>query len=201
MIYSLRGKLVHTDIGLAVVECGGVGYACKTTDTTLNALPPRGGQVILYTVLNVREDAVELFGFADGQELRCFKMLQTVSGVGPKAALAILSELTPDRFALAVAAGDVKAITRAAGVGPKLAQRVILELKDKVTDEDISQGLAAGEAPPAKISSGSLGEAAAALMALGYSQSEAAAALSGQSPELAADELIRRALKSLAGGR
>lgn len=200
MIYSLRGKLIHTEIGLAVLECGGVGYACKTTDTTLGALPPRGSQVTLYTVLNVREDAVELFGFADGQELRCFKMLQTVNGVGPKAALAILSELTPDRFALAVAAGDVKAITRAAGVGPKLAQRVILELKDKVTNEDIAQGFAAGEAP-ARVSSGNLGEAATALMALGYSQSEAAAALGGQSPDTPVEELIRRALKGLAGGR
>ncbi|MDD2955883.1 MAG: Holliday junction branch migration protein RuvA [Oscillospiraceae bacterium] len=201
MIYSLTGKLIHVENALAVVECAGVGYACKTTRATLGALPSVGSAVTLYTHLNVREDAVELFGFYTGRELECFRQLQTVSGVGPKAALAILSELTPDRFALAVASGDVKAITRAAGVGPKLAQRVILELKDRVTSEEIASGFSEGAGPAAAFSTGSMTEAVSALTALGYSQSEAAQALGGLDPSLSAEELIRRALRGLAGGK
>ena len=109
MIYSVRGKLIHDDVKLAVVECGGVGMACQITVNTAKKLPSVGSEVMLYTVLNVREDAMELFGFADREELSCFKLLTTVSGVGPKVGLAILSELTPERVALSVAAGDHKA--------------------------------------------------------------------------------------------
>ncbi|MBQ4465215.1 MAG: Holliday junction branch migration protein RuvA, partial [Oscillospiraceae bacterium] len=105
MIYSVSGKLIHTEPGLAVIECGGVGYACRTTQTTLSKLPKLGENAFLFTHLAVREDAMELFGFADRDEQACFELLITVSGVGPKAALAILSDLTPNRFALLVASG------------------------------------------------------------------------------------------------
>ncbi len=132
MLYSVRGTLVHLEPRMAVVECGGVGFRCQITMNTARQLPALGAEALLYTILNVREDAMELFGFADQSELRCFQQLTAVSGVGPKAAIAILSELSPDRIAVAVAGGDYKSLTRAQGVGPKLAQRIVLELKDKV---------------------------------------------------------------------
>ena len=132
MIYSVHGTLLAKELSLAVVECGGVGYACRTTFTTLSQLGNVGETVFLYTALSVREDAVELFGFATKQELQCFRLLTTVSGVGPKAALAILSDLPPDRFLLTVAAGDSKQLTRSKGIGAKTAQRIVMELKDKI---------------------------------------------------------------------
>ena len=141
MLYSVRGRLIHMEEGLAVVECSGVGFALKTTNNTLSKLPSLQSEVMLYTYFMVREDAMELFGFYDMGELNCFKMMLTVSGVGPKAALAILSQLSPEKFALCVATGDVKSITRAPGVGPKLANRLILELKDKVQNEQIAKGV------------------------------------------------------------
>ena len=141
MIYSVRGKLIHKEQSLAVVECGGVGYACRTTLSTLSKLGGTGSDCFLYTYMNVREDAVELFGFVSQQELNCFRMLLSVSGVGPKAALAILSDTTPEGFALNVATGDYKALTKTKGIGPKLAQRVVLELKDKITNEQLTSGV------------------------------------------------------------
>ncbi len=137
MFYSLTGKL-------AVVECGGVGYRCMTSLTTLSCLPPAGERVTLYTHLNVREDALDLFGFYSMNELDAFKKLIGVSGVGPKSALAILSDMTPDRLALCIASGDAKSLTRAPGVGVKLAQRLILELKDKISKAELASGV--GEA-------------------------------------------------------
>ena len=137
MIYSVHGTLLAKELSLAVVECGGVGYACRTTFTTLSQLGNVGETVFLYTALSVREDAVELFGFATKQELQCFRLLTTVSGVGPKAALAILSDLPPDRFLLTVAAGDSKQLTRSKGIGAKTAQRIVMELKDKIAGESI----------------------------------------------------------------
>lgn len=131
MIYSLSGKLVHTESDLAVIECAGVGYACKTTFSTLQQIAGKS-EVKLYTHLAVKEDAVELFGFATKEELKSFRMLISVSGVGPKAGLAILSACTPSQFALAVATGDSKAFTKIKGIGTKIAQRIVLELKDKV---------------------------------------------------------------------
>ena len=135
MFYHVRGKLIHVEEGMAAVECAGVAFALKTTNNTLSKLPALQSEVTLYTYFLVREGAMELYGFYDQGELNCFQMLLTVSGVGPKAALAILSHLSPEKFALCVATGDVKSITRAQGVGPKLAQRLILELKDKVQKE------------------------------------------------------------------
>lgn len=196
MIYSVRGKLTHIEPKLAVVECGGVGMACSITMNTARKLPAQGEEVMLYTVLNVREDAMELFGFADTAERTCFGQLTSVTGVGPKAALAILSELSPDKLALAVAAGDYKTITRAQGVGPKLAQRVVLELKDKVT------ALQSGgdfELPQGPVSAaGNAAEAVNALTVLGFSASEASAAVGKLDSALPTNELVRLALRALA---
>ena len=197
MFYSLTGKLIHTEAYLAVVECGGVGYRCMTSLTTLSCLPPAGERVTLYTHLNVREDALDLFGFYSMNELDAFKKLIGVSGVGPKSALAILSDMTPDRLALCIASGDAKSLTRAPGVGVKLAQRLILELKDKISKAELASGV--GEAAVQIGADGSgMNEAAAALYTLGYSQSQAAEALAGLAADLPVDELIRQALKKVA---
>lgn len=199
MFYSITGKIVYIDTQSVAIETGGVAFRCSTTLTTLKRIGEKGNTATLYTYLNVREDALDLFGFADEQELECFKLLIGVSGVGPKAALAILSELTPDKLALCLATGDSKAITRAPGVGSKLAQRVVLELKDKlakglelsaVTPEIEAAGIAAAE--------GSAAEAVSALTMLGYSQSEAAAAVAKLDASLSVEDMIRQALKTLA---
>lgn len=199
MLYSVRGKLIQLEAGMAVVECGGVGFLLKTTNNTLAKLPPLSSEVLLYTYLNVREDLIELFGFADMGELNCFKMLITVTGVGPKAALSILSELTPERFALCVATGDTKSITQAQGVGPKLASRIILELKDKVQNDQIAAGISEGDIPQAAaLGSANVKEAISALVVLGYPQSQAAQAVSKLDPALSVEEMIRLTLKNLA---
>lgn len=198
MLYSVRGTLIHREPQLAVVECGGVGYQCSVTLNTARRLPDVGDEVMLYTILNVREDAVDLFGFADRAELACFKMLTAVNGVGPKAGLSILSELSPDRVALAAATGDHKAFTRAQGVGPKLAQRIVLELKDKVgvsADSGIDMPVSA---PVGAVSaSRAAEEAVSALTMLGFSASEASAAVSKLDGTLPVEVLVREALKTL----
>lgn len=200
MIYSVTGKLIYMEPAYAVVEAAGVGYRCSTTLTTLSQLPPIGDTVTLYTYLAVREDNIELFGFADMQELRCFRMLITVSGVGPKVALAILSDNTPSRLMLSIAAGDVKAITRAQGVGPKLAQRIILELKDKVGAADAAAGFVAASAGISGADASAQGEAISALAALGYSQTDAASVVARIDSSLPVDEIIKQALKRIAKG-
>ncbi len=196
MIHSVRGKLIHIEPRLAVVECGGIGMACQITMNTARELPPQGEDVMLYTILNVREDAMELFGFADTAERRCFLQLTSVSGVGPKAAIAILSELSPDKLALAIATGDHKTITRAQGVGPKLAQRVVLELKDKMTAVTFEGEPVAAQGPIS--AAGNAAEAVNALTVLGFSASEASAAVGRLDSALPVNELVREALKSLA---
>ncbi|HNX63973.1 MAG TPA: Holliday junction branch migration protein RuvA [Oscillospiraceae bacterium] len=196
MIYSVNGKLIHTEPSLAVIECGGVGYACRTTYSTLSKIGGIGNNVMLLTYLYVREDNVELFGFYDSQELNCFKMLLSVSGVGPKAGLAILSDTTPERFALSIATGDSKAFTKTKGIGPKLAQRIVLELKDKITKEQISSDAAQIDFEPI-ISGGNTGEAVSALVVLGYTHSEAAMVISKLDGSLSVPELIRLALKEI----
>ena len=132
MIYSLDGTLTYFDQNFAVVSCGGVGFKCFTTLTTLQSLPGVGKPVQLFTYLSVREDALDLYGFATTAELDCFKLLISVNGVGPKAALAILSELSADRLAVCIAGGDAKSLTHAPGIGKKIAERIVLELKDKM---------------------------------------------------------------------
>ena len=199
MFYAITGRVVHLDTQSVALETGGVAFRCSTTLTTLKTIGEKGSTATLYTYLNVREDALDLFGFATEQELECFKLLISVSGVGPKAALAILSELTPDKLALCLATGDSKSITRAQGVGPKLAQRVVLELKDKLakglelpadSPEIQAAGIAAAD--------GNASEAVSALTMLGYSQSEAAVAVSKLDSALSVEELIKQALKQLA---
>lgn len=199
MIYSVRGKLIHKEMELAVVECGGVGYACRTTLQTLASLSETGSEVMLYTYLHVREDNVELFGFSSKQELNCFKMLISVSGVGPKAALAILSDVNSERFALLVASEDSKTLTKTKGIGAKTAQRIVLELKDKIVKENINLAEAgSNNFAAAAAENSSVNEAFAALLVLGYTQSETASVMSGLDPELPAEELIRQALKIMA---
>ena len=198
MIYSVRGKLLLTQPNLAVVECGGIGYRCLTTLTSQRKMPKTGEEVMLYTYLYLREDILDLYGFMDQQELDCFKMLIGISGVGPKVALSILSDMTPDKVALAIAAGDSKSLTKAQGVGPKLAQRVVLELKDKVKGFEVAQGITQSDiAIPAATSN--IGVAISALVELGYSQSEAASALSKLDGSLSVEELITGALRKIAG--
>ena len=198
MIYSLRGKLTHKTNDLAVVECAGVGYACRTTTYTLSPLKT-GEEVFLLTYMNVREDAVELFGFGEAAELNCFKLLLTVNGVGPKAALSILSDMSPQGFALCVAQGDSKVLTRVPGIGKKTADRIILELKDKMTDRigEISSETFSGLSHPAVRNTGNAAEAITALTALGFTASQAQKALAGLSPELSVSEMVREALNKI----
>lgn len=197
MFYYLDGTVAHVEPYLAVVDCGGVGYACKTTTTTLSKLQ-KGQRGRLYTYLNVGEDVFDLYGFATQGELGSFKQLIAVSGVGPKAALAILSVTTPEGLAMAIVTNDEKSLTRAPGIGKKIAQRIILELKDKLAKEQ--QDLAA---PGGGVVAGSGGgrtvEAAQALAVLGYSQSDISAALKGLDAEaLPLEELVRQALRRMA---
>jgi len=196
MIYSLTGPLLHAETNAAVVECGGVGFYCRITGNTRKKLPALGEKVKLFTFMNVRQDAIELFGFAQMDELHCFKLLTAVSGVGPKVGLAILSALTPEKVALSVATSDAKAITAAPGVGPKLAQRIILELKDKVTAPDAETGIQLEEA--FLDASGNAGRAVGALKVLGYSTAEASGAVAKLDGSLPVETLIREALKSMA---
>ena len=197
MIYFLSGILAYVDETSAVVDCGGVGYKCFVPLTTVSKLPKVGSKVVLYTYMAVREDDVSLYGFSDEKELRCFKMLITVSGVGPKAALAILSQMDPQALYIAIASSDVKSITKAQGVGPKVAQRVVLELKDKITNDSFGFGSDESSAAVQNLSKGNMSEARSALSALGYSQSEAAMALKGASAEMDTQELIKLGLKNL----
>ena len=202
MIYSVRGKLIYTSTSEAVVECAGVGYHCYTTLSTLNQLPALGSEVLLYTVLHVKEDGVTLFGFSTVAERNCFQLLTSVSGIGPKGGLAILSLMTPDQVAMCVVTGDHKSLTKAPGVGPKTAQRLVLELKDKMKTAGFSTEVTAvADTTSHAVSGGSVSEAMAALLALGYSQSEAAQAVAGFSDEDSVDTIIKQGLKKLSGGR
>ena len=196
MIYSLNGTLTYTGPSFAVIECGGVGFKCITSMNTLKRLPKTGEKAKLYTHLNVREDALDLFGFIDEKELNCFKMLISVSGVGPKAAVSILSETTPEKFAYYVASSDAKALTRAQGVGSRIAQRIILELKDKISGEQAAEGFTQPDFGVVSASSNTQ-EALNALMVLGYSRSEAASAAAQCDSSLPVEEIIRQALKNL----
>lgn len=198
MFYSLTGEVVFKDAQTVALSCGGVAFKCFATRNTL-ARVNEGESITLYTHLNVREDALDLFGFYGKDELEAFKLLTSVSGVGPKAGLAILSELTPDEFALAVASGDSKAISRANGVGAKIAQRIIVELKDKISGVSFvsEENSVVSNAVKANNAMSNTKEAIEALVALGYSQSEASVAVSKLSPDLSTDDLIRNALKNM----
>ena len=199
MFYSLTGKLVHMEPGVVAIECGGVAFKCLTSMQTQRSMPRIGETATVYTYLNVREDALDLFGFSSKNELSCYKMLTGISGVGPKVALAILSELSPEGVAMAAASGDSKSFTRASGVGPKLGQRIVLELKDKVKKMAVSDGgLQISPAEAGVLSASKNAEQAVqALIVLGYTQSEAAQAVARLDSALPTEELIRLALKGM----
>ena len=200
MFYYLAGTVAELLPFLAVIDCGGVGYACKTTNNTLSALK-KGQRGKLYTYLNVAEGIFELYGFATQNELNSFKMLISVSGVGPKAALAILSATTPESLAMAIVTEDAKTLTAAPGIGKKIAQRIILELKDKMAKETAS-GLdfSGGKGAPAPaLFTNKAAEAAQALAVLGYTSQEVSMALKGVDVEnLPLEEIIRQSLKEMA---
>ena len=196
MFYYVSGTVAEIGPNLAVIDCGGVGYACATTNYTISRLK-KGERAKLFTYLHVREEIFELFGFSSQQELSSFKMLIGVSGVGPKAALAILSSTTPNNLALSIVTGDEKALTAAPGIGKKIAQRIILELKDKLAKEQTSFS---SDGPVPVIAAGGAnkaGEASAALAVLGYGTPEIAAALKGVDMEQPLEEIIRQALKKI----
>ena len=203
MIYCLTGKIVKKSMSAVVLSCGGVGYYAQCPASVAGALPGVGKEATIYTVMSVTENDVSLYGFATEEQQACFEMLTAVSGVGPKVGLAILSVMEPDRVALAISAGDHKAFKAASGVGPKLAQRIVLELKDKVAKgfvdgislEDVAG--ASAQTPAAQSSS----QAIAALVSLGYSQSEAALAVSKIDATLPVEEIIKLALRGMAAGR
>lgn len=200
MIYSLKGILQVIEPNFVVIDVSGVGFGVKTTLTTISQLPQIGETVFLFTYMNVREDAIELYGFASSSELSCYRMLISVNGVGPKAALSILSDHSPEQFALAVASGDAKSLTRSPGIGLKTAQRIVLELKDKVAKEQIADGIVSQKtASAANAVSSHAAEAISALVVLGYTQSEAASAVATVSPDASVEEMIKASLKSLAG--
>ena len=198
MIYSVRGKLTHIENNLAVVECAGVGYAVRTSAVTISRLPGMGKETTLYTYLHITENGIDLFGFADQGELNCFKMLLGVTRVGPRAALSVLSSVTAEQFALAVASGDAKTLSRAPGLGMKTAQRIILELKDKISKEQAAAGISMPEIPLIS-SSSNASEAINALVVLGYTQSEAASVITKLDPELTVEDMIKKGLQKLAG--
>ena len=197
MLYSVRGKLIQTTATCAVVECGGVGFLCQTTLNTLKTLRP-GSEVMLYTYLNVREDAMELFGFATKTELDTFKTLISVSGVGPKAGLALLSELSPEQVAMAIATDDVKTITRAQGIGKKIAQRIVLELKDKLAKAAASDsGFAPVSAAAVSAAGGNVSKAIEALGVLGYAPAEVSPVLAEFDGNLPVEQLIAMTLRQM----
>lgn len=197
MIYNLKGKLTVCDVNFIVVECGGVGFKCFTTLNTVKQIGKVGSEVNVFTHLSVREDAMDLYAFATPAELDSFKLLITVSGIGPKAAASILSELTPDRLALCIASGDAKSITAAQGVGKKTAERVVLELKDKMNGI-VSESVSSSVNNASSVESSSASEAVAALVALGYSQSDAAVVVGSLDKSMSVDEMIRHGLNQLA---
>ena len=203
MIYCLTGKIVKKSMNAVVLSCGGVGYYAQCPASVTGALPGVGKEATIYTVMSITENDVSLYGFATEEQQACFEMLTAVSGVGPKVGLAILSVMEPDRVALAISAGDHKAFKAASGVGPKLAQRIVLELKDKVAKgfvDGISLEDVAGASADTQAFQGS-SQAIAALVSLGYSQSEAALAVSKIDAALPVEEIIKLALRSMAGRR
>lgn len=202
MFYYIKGKLVFTDPATAVIDCGGVGYKLAVSANTLAKLTKIGEEVCLYTHMSVKEDAVELLGFYTTEELAAFKLLITVSGIGPKGAMGVLSVMTPEKFALAVSTGDTKAIAKAPGVGAKTAARIVLELKDKV-----AKALPTGDSASddggeldflTDTPKNNIEEAITALMVLGYTRAEAQAALKGIDAKLTLEDMITAALRKMA---
>lgn len=197
MIYNVNGTLTYTEPTFAVVECGGVGFKCFVSMNTLKDLTSIGTRVNLFTYMSVREDAMDLFGFSTQAELQAFKLLITVSGVGPKAAIAILSVLSPDRLSIAVSSGDVKSIQAANGVGKKTAERVVLELKDKMVGVGSTSAASVVEGIQSVAASSNAQEAVEVLVSLGFNQSDAAMVVGAMDKSLSVDDMIRKGLKQL----
>lgn len=196
MIASLRGKLLYFDATSIIVECSGVGFKCTVTKSTLCNLPEMDSEIFLYTHMAVREDAMDLYGFSTLEELNAFKLITSVNGVGAKIGIALLSEFTASRLLMYIAGNDAKALTSASGVGIKLAQRIVLELKDKVGSIDVTDNQDIISVKKAVENSASA-EAVEALVALGYSKGEASLAVGKLDENLTSGELIKQALKSL----
>ena len=195
MLYYVSGTVTVLEPGLAVIDCGGVGYGCRVTAYTAAQLKLNQPAKLFITEA-IREDAYDIYGFSSREEQRCYELLTTVNGVGPKAAMAILSA-GPQNFTLAVMTGDEKLLTAAQGIGKKIAQRIILELKDKIGGSSVELDFSGPAVTTAPVQSGSLSMANAALQELGYSPSEVAAALKGADPNASTEELIRHALRSM----
>ena len=199
MFYYVDGTVTVLKQGLAVIDCGGVGYACHASQNTIGKLKI-GTRARLLTYLNVREGIFELYGFIDEEEQSCFEMMIGVSGVGPKAALSILSVAPPDRLALSIITGDEKMLMQAPGIGKKIAQRIVLELRDKMSKEQLESASASSPAAAVAAPGGvnHTQEAVAALMVLGYTQAEALHAMEGlDAANMEAEEIIRQCLKKL----
>ena len=203
MFYYLKGELAHRDINTCVIDCGGVGYMLTVSHNTSDALLSKlGKEVLLYTHLSVREDGVELFGFGTTEERECFNNLTSVSGVGPKVAMSILSTLTPEKLALAICTDDAKAISKAPGIGAKSAARIILELKDKMSKTMFaSNDVQYTQITESATSNSAVSEATEALLVLGYDKSTILAALKGITDTSDAGTIIKAVLKKLSQGR
>ena len=195
MLYYVSGNVTVLEPGLAVIDCGGVGYGCRVTAYTAAQLK-LNQTAKLFITESIREDAFDLYGFINREEQRCYELLTSVSGVGPKAAMAILSA-GPQNFTLAVMTGDEKLLTAAQGVGKKLAQRIILELKDKMGGSSMELDFSAGASVAAPVQSNNAGLATAALQELGYSASEIHNALKGVAPNASTEEMVRYALRAM----
>ena len=196
MLYYLNGTVALLEPGLAVIDCGGVGYGCRITAYTAGQLK-LNQNARLYVTESIREDAFDLYGFISREEQRCFELLTSVSGVGPKAAIAILSSGGPQNFTLAVMTGDEKMLTAAQGVGKKIAQRIILELKDKIGGSNVELDFSTGPVNAAPQSGSSLALATAALQELGYSPAEISLALKGVDPQASTEDMVRHALRAM----
>ena len=195
MLYYVSGTVTVLEPGLAVVDCGGVGYGCRVTAYTAAQLKLNQSAKLFITE-SIREDAFDLFGFISREEQRCYELLTTVNGVGPKAAMAILSA-GPQNFTLAVMTGDEKLLTAAQGIGKKIAQRIILELKDKIGGGSMELDFSAGPVAAAPVAQGNVALARSALQELGYSPAEIASALKGADPNASTEELVRHALRAM----
>ena len=196
MLYYVTGEVTVLEPGLAVIDCGGVGYGCRITAYTAGQLK-MNQKARLYITESIREDAYDLYGFVSREEQHCYELLTSVNGVGPKAAMSILSSGGPQNFAMAVMTGDEKMLTAAPGIGKKTAQRIILELKDKLGGDAMELDFSAGPAVAVPQNSGSLSMAQAALQELGYSPAEIGAALKGADPKASTEELVRHALRAM----
>lgn len=198
MIYSVKGILTYVEPSFVVVECGGVGMKCFASTSTITQLSSVGTEVTLLTYMSVKEDAIDLYGFLSQNELDAFKLLISVNGVGPKAAMSVLSALTTDKLSLAVSCGDVKSIQAAQGIGKKTAERIVLELKDKMAGvAGVAQGNAAVNAAQANAPGSATAEAVEVLVSLGFNQTDASVAVGSMQPGLSVDEMIRKGLKLL----